>query len=78
MAFEYVRLRDRAIRQVCSLCLFITHIKGAKIRFRLRQTTLSDTTVDCQHVCVSVVPRVLFSIGISLLVKHQNDNTVPQ
>ena len=50
MTFEYVRFSDRAIRQVCCfvnrLCLF-SHIKGAKLR--LKQTTLSDTTVDCQQ-----------------------------
>ena len=34
MTFEFIRLGDRAIRQV--LCLF-SHMKGAKLR--LRQTT---------------------------------------
>ena len=62
-----------------------SHIKGAKIRLNLRQTTSSDTTVDCQHVemhlCVFFPSGFLFNRNqyhTSLLVKHQNDNTVPQ
>ena len=60
MTFEYVRLSDHAIRQVCqpSLCLF-SHIKGEKI---LRQTTLSDTIVDCQLVEMHFV--CLFSLRL--------------
>ena len=82
MTFEYVRISDRAIRQVC--CFVNRHYVCLAIQ-KVRKSTLSDTTVDCQHVemllCVCFPSGFVFNWNpyhTSLLEKHQNDNTIPQ
>ena len=72
MTYEYVQLSDRAIRQVWCLSTdirFFSHMKGAK--FRLRQTTLSDTTVDCQHIEMHLC--VCFPSGFCFQSKSVSD-----